>query len=101
MINSALIAETNFRGIHMTNNDEDVLKYIKRSSYRVKVLKTLKDDPKIPRDVAADSGILQNHISNVLKQLSDLDLVVCVNPSAKKGRIYRLSEHGEEISDKL
>lgn len=81
--------------------DEEVIHHVNKSSYRVKVLKSLNDEPKIPKNVAADCDILQNHISTVLAELWDLGLIVCINPDAKKGRVYRLSEEGEEIIDKL
>lgn len=81
--------------------DEDLIRHVNRSVYRVRVLKTLKDDPKIPKEIAHDCGILQNHISTVLAELRELELIVCINPEVKKGRVYRLSEDGEEILDKL
>ena len=55
----------------------------------------------LPKDIAADCGILQNHISNVLTELSNLGLIVCINPEVKKGRVYRLTEDGEEMLSKL
>ncbi|WP_458404228.1 transcriptional regulator [Methanobrevibacter sp.] len=77
--------------------DEEFVKYVNRSSYRVKVLRSLKERPKMPSQIAVDCNILQNHISKVLSLLSELGLIVCINPEIKKGRIYRLSEDGEEI----
>jgi DNA-binding MarR family transcriptional regulator len=81
--------------------DDDVLRYVNKSTYRVRTLKAIGDDIKIPKEIAADSDILQNHISNVLRELKDKDLVECLNPKARKGRLYRLSENGLEILDKL
>lgn len=82
--------------------DEDqLLRYVNRSSYRVKVLKAIGESVKIPREISKDSGILANHISNVLRQLRENDLVECINPEAKKGRLYRLSDTGLEIYKKL
>ena len=49
--------------------NDDVLRYVNKSSYRVKVLKSLGEDVKMPKEIASDSGILPNHISNVLRQL--------------------------------
>ncbi|WP_407377880.1 ArsR family transcriptional regulator [Methanobrevibacter sp.] len=77
--------------------DEEFVKSVARSSYRVKILKSLGEKPKMPSQLAADCNILQNHISNVLSYLGELGLVVCINPEIRKGRIYRLSEDGEEI----
>ena len=84
-------------------NDELLteISYVKISTYRIKVMKSLEDDVKIPSKIAEDSGILQNHISAVLKQLKDHDLVECINPEVRKGRLYRLTNVGEEIVKKL
>ena len=81
--------------------DEDVLRYVKKSTYRFRTLKAIGDGVKMPKEIAEDSGILQNHISNVLRQLKEKNLVVCLNPNVRKGRLYRLSDDGLEILDKL
>lgn len=81
--------------------DEDLIKYIRRSRYRVRALKAIGEGVKIPKEIAEDSGILQNHISNVLRELKDKDLVECLNPDARKGRLYRLSDEGLDILDKV
>lgn len=81
--------------------DEDVIKYVNRSKYRARTLKAIGDDVKMPKEIAEDSGILQNHISNVLRQLKDKDLVECLNPNARKGRLYRLSDDGLDVLDKI
>ncbi|WP_405304908.1 transcriptional regulator [Methanobrevibacter sp.] len=80
---------------------EDKVKFVNKSSYRVKVLKSLKDEVKMPKEIAEDSGILPNHISNVLRQLKEKDIVECLNPEVRKGRLYRLSETGLDVLDKL
>ena len=77
------------------------IEYIEKSKYRSKVLKTLANDAKMPSQISKDTGIVQNHISNTLRQLKDHDLVECINPEVKKGRLYRLTEYGEEIIDKI
>ena len=76
---------------------EDKVKFVNRSSYRVKVMKSLKNDAKMPKEISEDSGILQNHISNVLSQLKDEELVECINPEVRKGRLYRLSDEGLDV----
>lgn len=81
--------------------DEEVLKYVKRSSYRYRVIKTLGPNIKIPKEIANDSGILLNHISTVLRDLRENDIVECLNPRLRKGRLYRLSEKGLEIYNEL
>ena len=80
---------------------DELLTYVNKSSYRLKVLKSLGEDAKIPKEIASDSGILPNHISNVLRQLKEKEIVECINPEVRKGRLYRLSDNGLDILNKL
>ena len=84
--------------------DDETLKilgYVVSSTYRTEVMKTLIDKPKIPSQIAADTGIKLNHISNVLNQLKKKGLIRLINPEDKKGRIYELTDVGLEISKEL
>ena len=60
-------------------------------------MKSLDDDVKIPSKIAEDADIRQNHISKVLAELRAHELVECINPEVKKGRLYRLTSKGDEI----
>ena len=77
------------------------MSYVKISTYRTKVMKSLDDEVKIPSQIAKDSDILQNHISAVLRQLKEHELVECINPEVRKGRLYRLTDKGDEIIKNL
>ena len=84
--------------------DDETLKlmgYVISSTYRTEVMKTLIDQPKIPSKIAADIGIKQNHISNVLKELKNKGLVDIINPEVRKGRYYVLTDRGREIAEEL
>ena len=73
------------------------ISYVQMSKYRIKVMKTLEGDVKIPTVIAKDSGIKTNHISKVLAELKAHELVECINPEVRKGRLYRLTDKGDEI----
>ena len=60
-------------------------------------MKALEDDIKIPSKIAKDSDIRQNHISKVLAELRAHELVECINPEVRKGRLYRLTDKGNEL----
>ena len=60
-------------------------------------MKFLAGGPNMPSVIARNTDIYTNHISKVLNQLKEHGLVVCINPEAKRGRFYRLTEKGEEI----
>lgn len=74
------------------------ISYVTISSYRKRVMKSLDDgDVKIPTEIAKDSDIRSNHISKVLSELKARDLVECINPEVRKGRLYRLTDHGKDV----
>lgn len=75
--------------------------YVSSSAYRIKVMKSLDGKTKIPSQIAKDSGIIQNHISATLKQLKEHNLIECINPEVKKGRLYRLTDKGDELVKNL
>ncbi len=75
--------------------------FVTSSTYRTKVLKSLDGEIKMPSEIANDTGILVNHMSNTLRQLKEHELVECLNPANKKGRLYRLTDKGEKVHDKL
>ena len=77
------------------------MSYVKISTYRTKVMQSLDDEVKIPSQIAKDSDILQNHISAVLRQLKEHELVECINPEVRKGRLYRLTDKGDEVIKNL
>ena len=77
------------------------ISYVEISKYRTKVMKALDGEIKIPTAIANDSGIRTNHISKVLAELKAHELVECINPEVRKGRLYRLTEIGEDVVKEL
>ncbi len=70
---------------------------IKSSNYRYKILKSIGNEIKTPSEIAKEVDIRLNHVSMFLKELKESNLVVCLNESAKKGRLYRLTELGKSV----
>lgn len=81
-------------------DDETLIKYsyVNISSYRAKTVKALENEVKIPSVIAKDAGIRPNHVSKVLRELKDAGVAECINEDARKGRLYRLTDAGEEIA---
>ena len=77
------------------------ISYVQIFKYRTKTLKALDGNVKIPSALARDSGIRTNHISKVLSELKAHELVECINPEARKGRLYRLTDKGEEVTQNI
>jgi len=86
--------------IIMEDNNEDIYKivgYVMASDYRTNILKCIGKEIKIPSAIAEEVGLRTNHVSNVLKDLKEKNLVVCLNEEAKKGRLYKNTELGLQI----
>ena len=76
--------------------------YVKSSSYRVKVINVFREGLCLtPTEISALADIRVNHISTVLKELSDKQLLECINPNAHKGRLYRLTSKGIQVKNEL
>lgn len=79
----------------------EIVGYIKVSSIRLKILKSLKDSFLMPSEIARMTGYRTTQISNSLRELKEKDLVQCLNEDAKKGRIYQNTELGLLILEVL
>lgn len=77
------------------------ISYVQISRYRAKVMKSLEGEVKIPSQIAKDSDIRVNHISKVLAELKAHELIECINPEVRKGRLYRHTDKGEIIVKNL
>ena len=77
------------------------ISYVNISKYRTKVMKSLDGEVLIPSQIAKNSGIRTNHISKVLAELKAHELVECINPEVRKGRLYRQTDKGEAVSKNI
>ena len=103
MVDSNNLFCKNFISDNMELSDELLIEisYVNISKYRTKVMKSLDGEVLIPSQIAKDSGIRTNHISKVLSELKAHELVECINPEVRKGRLYRLTDLGKVIVKKI
>ena len=74
---------------------------LKSSEYRLKIVKSIGKDTVTPSEIAEKIGIRLNHVSTFLKELKENNLVKCLNENTRKGRLYELTELGQNAIDKL
>lgn len=74
---------------------EDV-SFVISSEYRFKVLKKL-DAPKTPSKISKEIEINKTHISRALSELESKNIVKCLTPDAKKGKLFIISDYGKKI----
>ena len=81
--------------------DAEIIEFVKRSQYRQRVLTSLDGNVLMPKEIAKRSDIKTNHVSKVLSELKNKGLVELINPEARKGRLYRLTDLGEKIFENI
>lgn len=80
----------------------DEVSFVLASTYRVDVLERLMTGPSTPSQLAADTDHSISHISRSLKELREQGLVeLLVSEERQKGRVYGLTERGNEIWDTI
>jgi predicted transcriptional regulator len=79
----------------------EIIGYVLASNYRKKVLLALEEKQLTPMMISQKTKIYATHVSTTLSELGEKRLVVCLNPKAKKGRIYDLTKEGRNILKNL
>lgn len=81
----------------MDDDQWSLIGYIISSKYRRKILFYLKAQFATPKQISSATDISINHVSNILISLKKMNLVLCKNPDAKRGRIYILTERAGRL----
>lgn len=71
------------------------------SNNKVKILKVLGKAPMTPKQISDITLVSLSTVSKTLKKLRENNIVTCVTPNRKKGRLYALTIKGSWILDKL
>jgi ArsR family transcriptional regulator, cadmium/lead-responsive transcriptional repressor len=81
--------------------DWDRVSFVVRSRHREAVLRQLRGGPQTPSNLARRLNISISHTSQLLSSLRQKGLVVCLTPSAVRGRLFSLSKKGQDVLDHL
>jgi len=78
--------------------DDDLLGYLKASTYRLQILKILHNlNYATPSDILKQLEVNFPQISRTLSELEEVELIKCTTPDRTKGRIYRITDKGLKI----
>lgn len=77
------------------------LGFVRASKYRRIILLALHNTDKTPTQLSQELSLISEQVSRALKELLECELVLCLNPRARKGRIYSLTPQGRAIASKL
>jgi len=85
----------------MEQKDWTIFGKILSSSYKREIMLVLNQKESTPKIISKETHFSINHISSVLKELKDFELIECLNEELKKGRIYHLTNKGRTIIKKI
>ena len=80
-----------------SENFLEKIAYVLASEHRKNIILFLSDELYTPKQIGDGIGVRTNHISNLLAQLRKQDLVYCVTPTVKRGRLYSLTDEGKRV----
>ncbi len=81
--------------------DIDDYAWVLRGKQKRKIITTLDEEPKMPREIKEEADLSLNNASDVLRLFAKRKLAKCLNPQARTGRLYVLTEKGKIIKDKI
>jgi predicted transcriptional regulator len=67
------------------------------SDYRKKVLESIAESPKTPKQIANETNLYLSHVSKTLNELVSQGVAICLTPTLKRGRLYELTRDGKEL----
>jgi len=84
-----------------TGDDWSDAGYITASQHRTGVYATLATEgPATPTNLSTQTGLDVTHVSRALSDLRERNIVELLVPEdQRKGRVYGLTEHGEQLQD--
>lgn len=71
-----------------------IIGYIMASQYRQDIIKSIGTSMKTPSNIGKEIDLRTNHVSNVLKELKEKELVVCLNEDAAKADYTKILNWG-------
>jgi predicted transcriptional regulator len=75
--------------------------FIIASRYRTKITFLLLEGPKTPKELALATGFYLSHVSSTLSSLGKKEIVECLTPRLKRGKLFALTEKGKKAVSKL
>lgn len=70
---------------------------VKASKHRQSILRILAKDSATPKEIAVSLGIHLSQVSRSLKEMEKHNIVQCLTPNLRKGRMYNITKEGIEI----
>jgi len=81
----------------MEDNDWKTIGEIISHKLKTKILFLISSKIHTPSEISRNLNVSLSHVSNQIRYLREKMIIECKNPSAKKGRLYAITEYGKEV----
>ena len=81
--------------------DYSLISFILRGSRRKAIFLSLKEEAKIPKQIATECKISISNVSNTLPELIGQGLVICKNPEDHYFKYHELTKKGKDLLKEL
>ncbi len=77
--------------------------FISANKIRKQIIETIgsSNKPLTPTQIATVTKIARSNVSSKLLELNSRNLIKCLNPEARKFRIYKLTTKGKRVFEKI
>lgn len=79
----------------------ELMSFVMASKIRIKILISLKEGIKTPKQLANEINTHLSHVSRALKELSEKDLIECLTPKVHKNKFYTITKRGKQLLKKI
>ena len=86
--------------LNVNSMDIKLVNWVKDGKYRIKTLKLLKVEPKLPSELASKLNVNRASMSRILKDLKTKELVDSISSESRTSTYY-LTKKGKELVKEL
>ncbi|MFW9995317.1 MAG: winged helix-turn-helix domain-containing protein [Candidatus Odinarchaeota archaeon] len=79
----------------------ELVGFVRAGKLRQKIVCHLMDRKLTPSEISRRTGKKPGSVSKSLAGLREKNIIKCLNPNAKKGKIFSLTEEGEKVAGEI
>lgn len=81
--------------------DYEIISFLIRAKRRTKILFSLQEHSKIPKQIAKECEVSISNVSVALSELVKKNLIKCVTPNEKVFRFYSITKNGTTAVEQI
>lgn len=83
----------------MKKDVAELFSFVLRGSNRAIILNCLVSGELTPSQIKKKTNLYLSHISRVIQELQEKELINCINPSSPTVRFYEITKKGKQVNE--